>query len=158
MIDRAARDVLALALRRLACGRITNDEIEASSRPSDDIAVIAIAEAAWTLYDVFREYCLKDSDALPPQAKRGGARCILFLRSDLELPWPARKLTTRDIARFFANVFTLGILFRVWPPRPNPDDAGDMSVWPFFSRTQLRREITRVTGRLRQGGEPLPVT
>jgi hypothetical protein len=158
MIDRAARDVLALALRRLACGRITNDEFDASLRSSEDIAVIAIADAAWTLYDDFREHYLKGRDALPPQAKRGVARCLLFLRSDLEYPWPARKLAARDIARFFANVFTLGIFSRVSPPRPNPDDASDMSVWPFFSRTQLRREIARVTDRLRKSGETLPVT
>lgn len=155
MIDRPARNALALAIRQLACGRITNDQFEASLSASQDAAVIAVAEMAWTLYDDLSTHYLKGAYALSPQAKRSVARCILFLRSELQYPWHDEKLTARALARFFADVFTLGAYSRVLPPVPEPNDAGDVSVWPFFSRVQLRKEIVRVTCNLQQRGNPL---
>ena len=46
MVDRAARDQLALSLRRLVCGKISNDQFEDGIRKTEDVAIAAIAEMA----------------------------------------------------------------------------------------------------------------
>ena len=89
MIDRPARDRLASNLRRLASGRITNDEFEAShSDSSPDRAVEQIGAWAQWHYDDSRVYRLIGKDRLPLKTRRTAARAVLFLRTDREYEWP----------------------------------------------------------------------
>jgi len=89
MINRAARDCLALALRRLAAGRITNDEFDDEVSEwwgctDDDPALGELAVYGWLHYSDLREYRLRGRDKLSQQARRSIARAILFLKSDQE--------------------------------------------------------------------------
>lgn len=114
MIDREGRDRLALALRRLASGRITNvefddlmiDFIAAGAQNgrcgcgydtrglpshvcpecgrSTDLALSELAHFGWCLYDDFRTYRLRGPDALSPETRRMVARAVVFLKSDTE--------------------------------------------------------------------------
>jgi len=93
MIDPTSRTEAALLLRRLASGRITNDDFdERYPRRSPDPGVVAVGEVAWTLYSDLRTYRLVGSKALSSADRRLVARCVLFLHSGLPYSWlPFRK-------------------------------------------------------------------
>ena len=134
MIDRAGRDRLALFLRRLATGRITNDDYN-DEYPvrSEDAGIEAIARAGWTLYSDTWTYRLRGRHALAPETRRAVARCILFLHSDLEYEW------SRDPSWGFAGVLvgvlTLGrVDIRDWKTW---EGQGDYDLWPFLRRADF---------------------
>lgn len=91
-VDREVRNRLALALRRLATGRMLNydfdDRYYARWKSSPDLAVSEIAKFAWGLYSSDRACLLKGRYALSPEQKGTVARAILFLRTDHEYQWP----------------------------------------------------------------------
>ena len=69
MIDRNARDRLALALRQLASGLITNDDFDddafaACSCRNDDAALAELATYGWLHYSDCSTYNLKGRHAL----------------------------------------------------------------------------------------------
>jgi hypothetical protein len=80
-IDTKARRKLAEALRHLVSGVITNDEFEDRLARSQDEAVVAVYEQAWTLYDDLHEHRLTDKWRISDDAKQVIARWILFLYS-----------------------------------------------------------------------------
>lgn len=89
MIDREGRDRLALALRRLAAGRITNDEFDDEafarySHDTDDPALAELATFGWLHYSDLRPYRLRGRHALSPEARKGVARAVLFLKTGQE--------------------------------------------------------------------------
>lgn len=114
MIDRVARDRLALTLRRLAAGRITNDEcddvisefLDGRDRPGfcrcgydlrggphehcpecgavSDPALPEIARFAWGLYSDLSTHKLKGRHALSSSQRRLVAQAVAFLKTDLE--------------------------------------------------------------------------
>src|SRR5689334_15643261 len=98
MIDRAGRDALAVQLRRLASGRMTNAEFDSVrlDRAKDE-ALVAIGDAGWSLYDDVFVYRLRGRRALKPETLEAVARCILFLDTDLPYEWPPRRASVRSI-------------------------------------------------------------
>lgn len=106
MIDKPRRKRLALHLRHLATGQITNDDFESSvmdevtygwlpeqyyrakEAKSDDRVIQPILEFGWTLYDDLSQHKLTKQHQLPPEQRKDIARYILFLHSDLEYRWP----------------------------------------------------------------------
>ena len=92
MVDRASRDELAKAVRRLVAGLVTPDEFAArQSDPlqrSRDLGVQAIRLAAAQLGEDLREGDLEGPRALGRAGRRPVAHWILFLKSDLEYDWP----------------------------------------------------------------------
>lgn len=101
MIDRPARDRLALNLRRLVSGRISNDAFsEARPEASPDRAVRQIWEWGDRLYDDMRAYRLTGKDRLPKKTRRSAAQAVLFLRSDRPYEWPdlPEAFATRNLA------------------------------------------------------------
>jgi hypothetical protein len=141
MVDRDCRDRLAIAIRRLAAGLITNDEFEAatiSSVRSRDIAARSLRWAAWGLYDDRREHRLDGRFRLGKAQRREIARWILFLKSNLEYEWP-------DVTRWLwllvlPNLVTFGLiwhLIRRWHDR-----RGEAHAWPFLRAHDLRRAAT----------------
>ena len=82
MIDRSARDRLALLVRRLASKRISTLQFDdlAFELASEDAAIDAIRNEVWLCYDDFTDTTLE----MDRSARRVFARLVLFLRSDLE--------------------------------------------------------------------------
>jgi hypothetical protein len=140
MVDRAQRDRLAKAIRRLAAGLITNREFEAATTAfgsSADRAVRSVHRVAWTLYDDLHEHRLEGAYALGRIERRQLARWVLFLRSDLEYEWP--DLTTWGWLLVLPNLLTFGAIGRLiarWHDR-----RGDAGAWPFIRSADLERAV-----------------
>jgi hypothetical protein len=92
MVDREARDRLAVDLRRLVTGRMINAEFDDRYyrcwMGSQDLAVSEIAKFAWKLYGSDRSHRLKGRYAVSPEVRRAAARAILFLHTNLVYKWP----------------------------------------------------------------------
>jgi len=128
MINRENRDRFAEVLRHLFTGIITNDQFEDASWhcPSEDPAIYEIFYlAAWPMYDDLHEHKLKGAHAPTEGAKKDLARCILFLKTDLEYEWPRRTGWKS--------------LFRFSRAHPWETCGGERSVWPFFRRSDLKQ-------------------
>lgn len=84
MIDQAARDGMATALRQLLARQISNDEFEAQvwSLPSGDAVMEPLRSRAWALYDDLREHRLELD--LAEAMRSEVARWILFLQAGHE--------------------------------------------------------------------------
>ena len=140
MIDREARDELAVLLRRLVAGRITNDDFDNRVRRSADRGVRAVGEHAWCLYDDHRTYRLTGRHQLPQAARQEIARWIAFLYSDLEYDWPERSFY--QIYNWPMNLLTLG-----WWERRKALEfarfraAGEFEVRPFLSRAEFETAL-----------------
>lgn len=138
MIDRHARDKLALALLRYAAKRITNDELEdAVGWISDDRGVTVVQDMAWQLYDDMFRHRADGPHALARDDRRSVARWVLFLRADLEYSWPNYdfRQSGTSLDRFLDNLFTAGR----WSKKKHGDwenfrSAGDFEVWPFLKK------------------------
>lgn len=95
MIDIELRRQLALDLRRLITGRMTNDDFDDAYDDfyveSNDSAVQEIADFAWCLYssDTLMPYRLRGNHEVDQETRRAAARAILFLNSGREYEWPA---------------------------------------------------------------------
>jgi hypothetical protein len=152
MVDRAARDHLALIVRRLAGGRLTNGAFE-SDRPgrAADPGVQAVADAAWQLYDDFWMSRLRGRRALTAEQRRAVARWVLFLHSDSEYEWPRAPRPT--VGRLLLALVTFGRMHPISPERVAQwRRTGDFDVWPFFcgvdyERAQLNPRFLRGTPR-----------
>jgi len=92
MIDSEARKDLSQRIRQLVTGRITNDAFDdlvyAPYMAHSDAAVREIATFGSSLYGDLYRYRLKGEHAVDSQTRAAAARCVLFLRSDLEYCWP----------------------------------------------------------------------
>ncbi len=140
MIDRAARDRFAEALRHLVSGQITNDEFEDRLLlRSNDPAVKAVFwNAAWLLYDDLKEYRLVGRYRLPRETRRATARWILFLKSDLPYEW-TRGLWLFRFPGYVVNLVTLGIAGAIAARRVKR--SGDFEVWPFKRRADYEAAL-----------------
>jgi hypothetical protein len=106
VIDRVGRSRLALQLRRLASGRLTNAEFDSVRLDSSqDEALVALGDAGWSLYDDSLVYRLRGRRALAPDTLEAVARCVLFLDSDLPYEWPPLRAT---LPRLLATLITFG--------------------------------------------------
>ena len=141
MIDRASRDALAELARHFVAGRITNDQLEGRLPNSNDCAIHEIWwNALWGLYDDFYEHRLVGRHYVPRDSRTDLARCILFLKTDLEYEWtpypPEPKLLT-----MLLSLATLGFANRVMARHWR--QQGDSSVWPFFREADYRGALER---------------
>ncbi len=141
MIDRLERDRLALLLRRLASGRITNDDYD-NERPtrSRDRGLQAVSDAGWTLYSDYHSYRLRGRRALLRHTVDQIGHCVLFLASDLEYEWPPPP--PLGALGILVAIVTLG-----WVDLREPQlwdawrSAGDHNVWPFYRRADYEEAI-----------------
>jgi hypothetical protein len=134
VIDPTLRTEAALLLRRLASGRITNDDFDDRyPRRSLDPGVVAIGELAWTLYSDLRTYRLVGVNALSSEDRRLVARCVLFLHSGLEYSWPPFQKTP-----FPSSLRELFSVMRHVTAKA-PDATIDFEIWPFASAADITR-------------------
>jgi len=149
MIDRAGRDALAVQLRRLASGRVTNAEFDGVRLDrAEDEALVAIGDAGWSLYDDVFVYRLRGRRALKPETLEAVARCVLFLDTNLPYEWPPRRPSIKSIC------FTL-LTFGRWLKRDRErwQALGPYHVWPFYREADYHTALAnprRLTGNSRE--------
>ena len=137
MIDRAGRDALAVQLRRLASGRLTNTQFDdVRLDRADDEALVAIGDAGWSLYDDFFVYRLRGRRALKPETLEAVARCVLFLDSNLPYEWPPRRPSIKSI---LLTLFTFGVWLK--RDRQRWQATGPYHVWPFYRESDYQRAL-----------------
>jgi len=133
---------LAVGLRHLAIGRITNKDFERcyarSAMRSKDHGVRDIYEAAWHLYSDLETCRLTGARRLDRKTRRDAARCILFLRSMRPYEWPVLS-RWRALAWLPVHTVTLGLSSRV--QRNRWRRGGEFSVWPFRRWTDYRAAL-----------------
>lgn len=167
MIDTERRKKLALHLRHLSVGVITNDDFEenimddvsngwlpeqyyrSKKAKLDDPIIVPMLELCWGLYDDTRNHFVKDLDE---DALKIIARCILFLRSDKEYEWPYFD-TRNPLLKFSLKDFALTILSLGQHYRSKRKEqllsytewqkVGNYNVWPFFSQKDYEDQLTR---------------
>lgn len=172
MIDKERRKKLALHLRHLSVGLISNDEFEEAvldevsngwlpeqyyrsklaKGGNDDPIIKPMLELCWGLYDDTRNHKLVKSDELKNNALKIVARCILFLHSDREYEWPYFN-TSNPLLRFsltdlILSALTLGHYYRNKREEHiisyyEWQKKGDYDVWPFFRKPDYQDQLTK---------------
>jgi len=132
MIHRASRHRLALALRRYAAKRCTNDDLDSVEVDWRDRGAVAVKQMAWRIYDDLHTHRAVGRYSLSREARRAIARWVIFLHSEQEYLWPEYNFVR--IAPGIFSAFTLGWWGR--QERKRWDEflaSGDFDVWPFVS-------------------------
>ena len=139
MIDRASRDKAVRLLSALSTGGVTNYQLE-DEWPSQslDLAVRAVAEQMWLLYDDFPEKKL-DRDSFTKDEIRLIDRCQAFLSSDLEYEWPNYSFAT-------GNRTLMQRVFGFKKRRPTKEweefiSVGEIEAWPFLRSSDYTSEM-----------------
>ena len=141
MIDRAGRDALGELTHHFVAGRITNREFENRCPRSQDPAVREIFwNALWGLYDDFYEHRLVGRYYIQKDSRKDLARCILFLKSDLEYEWTPYPPRPRILTTLL-SLLTLGFGNRLMAQRWRRQ--GNADVWPFIREEDYRRALER---------------
>jgi hypothetical protein len=170
MIDIDKRRKLAIHLRHLSVGLLSNDDFESNLRDdvtngwlpeqyykakeaqSDDQIILPMLELCWGLYDDTRSHKLKGRDKLPQESLKVIARCILFLQTDREYEWPyfdaMSPLFKFSLAEIVFSIFSLGQYYR--DKRKEKEQAfkafqqlGDFGIWPFFRQADYDEQLKR---------------
>jgi hypothetical protein len=157
MVDREARDKLALATRRFAAGRISEREWEKSlPRRSKDQTLRDVADILEFSFEARRDYFAKGKDALTPETRHNVARCILLFHTNLDYdPKPcdsASDTAWRTVISITACLLVLPLIVMMMAPAilgvsaaslwrkinggPDPRAEGDR-IWPFESQSDL---------------------
>ena len=170
MIDKERRKKLALHLRHLSVGLITNDDFEervmddvtsgrlpeqyyrSKEAKNDDPIIMPMLELCWCLYDDTRRHKLIGRHKLTDEQLKDIARYILFLHSDFEYEWPYIDGTNPLIKFSFKNllltILTLGQNIREESKKRKQqieelEGKGDMDVWPFFRREDYEEQLKK---------------
>jgi hypothetical protein len=170
MVDKDRRKKLALHLRHLSTGQISNDEFEeritedvtygwlpeqyyrAKESKTDDPVIRPILEFSWCLYNDTYNHKLTGKHKLSDDQTKEIARFILFLRSDLEYDWtyvdltnPVMRFSFTDILK---SIITLGQHYRDLNLKREEEfelmkKTGDFELWPFKKRTEYEEQLKR---------------
>lgn len=167
-IDRRKR--LALHLRHLSTGRLSNDEFEerimeditygwlpeqyykAIECKTDDPVIRPILEFSWCLYNDTYSHKLIGKHKLSNEEIKEIARLILFLHSDLEYEWTYFDLTDPNIRFSFndilKNIITLGKHYRSICLKREEEfelmkKTGDFEIWPFKTIADYEKQLKR---------------
>ena len=170
MIDTERRIKLAIHLRHLSVGLITNDDFEsnlmddvtrgwlpeqyyrAKEAEFDDQIIQPMLELCWGLYDDTRQHKLRGSDKLSDESLRIIARCILFLHSTQEYQWPYfdtnNPLLKFSLKEISFSILTLGQYYR--DKRKEQHQAylafkklGNFDIWPFLKVEDYNEQLKR---------------
>ncbi|MFN0254121.1 hypothetical protein [Pedobacter ureilyticus] len=168
MVDKERRQKLALHLRHLAVGLISNDEFEdnitddvtngwlpeqyyrAKEAKFDDKIIQPMLELCWGLYDDTRNHKLIGADRLSEEALKVISRCILFLKSDQEYEWPYfdqnNPLLKFSLGEIIITILSFGQYYR--DVRKEKEKAfeefkklGDFDIWPFLNQDDYQFQL-----------------
>ena len=168
MVDHKRRKSLAIHLRHLSTGQITNDEFEervmddvtygwlpdqfyrAKESKDDDLAIRPILEYTWCLYDDTFNHRLTAKYELSPFHVQEIARLILFLNSDQEYEWDYVDMTNLVFSFSFKDmlksIITLGAHYKDLELSREEEikdmmKQGDFEYWPFIRESDLARQL-----------------
>ena len=168
MVDKERRKKLALHLRHLSVGLITNDDFEERvmddvtkgwlpeqyhrSKESnfDDPIIRPMLELCWCLYNDTEEHKLTGRHKLSGEQLKDIARFILFLHSDFEYEWnyidPTNPLLRLSFKELLLSVLTLGQYYRDKKRQREQDfiemkNIGDFDYWPFIKREKYEEQL-----------------
>jgi hypothetical protein len=142
VIHRASRHRLALALRRYAAKRATNDELDRVDVDWRDRGAVAVKEMAWRLYDDTYTHRASGRHAFSRELRRTVARWVVFLHSDEEYLWPEYSFI--QVSPGIGSLITLGWWGRRAARRWQEfTEAGQFECWPFISQEQERSAIAK---------------
>jgi|GEM_PF-286559 len=170
MVDNIRRKQLALHLRRLSVGIITNDEFEsnivdevtngwlpehyhrAKEAKDGDAVIIPMLEFCWGLYSDTENHKLTGRHEIPKEGLNAIARCILFLQSELEYEWPYFNLNNPlfkfSVSEVFITILTFGWYYRKKIAQQKKayeefKQAGDYDFWPFFKKDDYMKQLNK---------------
>jgi hypothetical protein len=167
MVDIERRKKLAFYLRQMAVGLTTNDDFEdavaedvtdgwlpeqyyrSKTAKNDDLIIIPMLELCWGLYSDTHQHKLTGKHKLDAEALKVVARCILFLRSDLEYKWPYFDVRPRfTLLDYLFAIFTFG--YNLKPKMKEQEEfylqwqeLGDFDVWPFLGRVDYDAQLKK---------------
>lgn len=170
MVDKERRKKLALHLRHLSVGLITNDSFEdrimgdvtygwlpeqyhrAKESKFDDQIILPMLELCWCLYSDTKRHKLIGRHKLSDEQLKNIARYILFLHFDLEYEWPYIDVTNPLIKFSFKDllltVLTFGQNIREVNKKRKQqieevESKGDMEIWPFFNKHDYEKQLKK---------------
>lgn len=168
MIDLERRKKLALHLRHLSTGQISNDDFEerilidvtygwlpeqyfrSKECKNDDKIFRPILEFSWSLYNDTHNHKLKKKHKLTEEKLKEIARIILFLHSDREYDWsyfnmtnPLLQLSFTDLLK---SIITLGQHYRNIKLIKAQEfelmkKEGDFEYWPFKTKNDFEKQL-----------------
>ena len=168
MVDHDRRKKMALHLRQLSTGQISNDDFEerimtdvtygwppeqyylAEESKTDDPVIRPILEFSWCLYNDTYNHKLTGSHRLSDEQTKEIARFILFLHSNLEYDWtyidlinPVIRFSFTDILK---SIITLGKHYRDLNLKREEEfelmkKTGDFELWPFKTTTDYQEQL-----------------
>ncbi|MCJ2128310.1 hypothetical protein [Methylobacterium sp. E-045] len=147
MIDREARDRAADLVEQFWSGLITNRDLERGWPESRDVALRAINDLIWTLYDDFETCPVRQAIRTDQKLSILIPNCVAFLRSDEIYTWPHSAII-KGVERIplWAVILSLGTL-SLWNRRAEAREErywadmrahGDVEAWPFRRNDQWR--------------------
>jgi hypothetical protein len=168
MVDINKRRKLALHLRHLSTGLLSNDDFEnnimddvtngwspeqyyrAKEAKSGDPIIQPMLELCWGLYSDTKSYKLINKDKLSEQSLKIIARCILFLQTDKEYEWPyfdtVSPLLKFSLAETVACILSLGGYYI--KKRKEQEEAysefqklGNFDIWPFLKQEDYDEQL-----------------
>ncbi len=170
MVDKDRRKKLALHLRQLSTGQLSNDDFEervteditygwlpeqyyrAKECKNDDAIIRSILEFSWCLYNDTYNHKLIGEHKLSDLQIKEIARFILFLQSDLEYEWTYIDLTN-PLMRFsftdlLKSILTLGIHYKEMKLKREEEfelmkKSGDFELWPFKTQAEYEFQLTK---------------
>jgi len=170
MVDKERRIKLALHLRQLSTGQISNDEFEekvmedvtfgwlpeqyyrAEESKEDDAVIRPILEYSWCLYNDTYNHKLKGKHKLSEEQSKEVARFIMFLHSDFEYQWdyiditnPVIRFSFKDILK---SILTLGQHYKGLMLKREQEfelmkKAGDFEYWPFKTESDFKTQLKK---------------
>jgi hypothetical protein len=170
MVDIERRKKLALYLRHLATGQISNDDFEnavmdnvtygwlpdqyyrSQESKTDDSVIRPVLEYAWCLYNDTENHKLTGHHKLTEFQEKEIARLILFLHSGQSYTWdyvditnPLLRLSFKDIMQ---SILTFGLHYR--EKRLTREQQieemkkkGDFEYWPFKTKEDFEEQLKR---------------
>ena len=139
MIDRDARDRIALALRQLGSGRLSLDEYESicdAILPSDDPAITAVEDASYWGSCELGPKRFVGRHLLSPESRRDIARVVVFLRSDFEYRWPSER--DWSALRYLLHVLGVRCIPVSQAEIAQWAQVVDAEAWPFVSVAEVK--------------------
>jgi len=170
MVDNDRRKKLAMHLRQLTTGQLSNDEFEervmkdvtygslpeqyylTNESKTDDAVIRPILEFSWCLYNDTYNHKLTDKHKLSDEQTKEIARFILFLHSDLEYDWtyfdltnPLIRFSFKDILK---SIITFGQHYRNLNLKREEEfellkKTGDFELWPFKTQIEYEKQLTK---------------